>query len=49
MDLAKDERIKGLNDQIQQEKDPEKVLQLSRELVRLLDGKQNKPPSRGSH
>jgi hypothetical protein len=39
MDLSDDERIKRLNDQIQQERDREKVLQLSRELMRLLDAK----------
>lgn len=39
MDLADDERIRRLNDQIQKETDREKVLQLSRELMRLLDAK----------
>lgn len=43
MDLADDERIKRLNEQIQQERDREKVLQLSRELMRLLDAKQGQP------
>jgi hypothetical protein len=45
MDLANDARIKRLSDQIQQERDPEKLLQLSLELARLLDGEGNfKPP-----
>jgi len=44
MDLAEDERIKRLNDQIQQEKDPEKVLQLSHELVRLIDAEHGPKP-----
>jgi hypothetical protein len=38
MDLANDERIKRLNELIQQETDRDKVLVLAEELVRLLDG-----------
>jgi hypothetical protein len=45
MDFSKDERIKRVHEQIQQEKDCDKLLELARELVRLLDGgKGGKPP-----
>jgi hypothetical protein len=45
MNLANDERIKRLNELIQQETDRDKVLELTRELVRLLDGDTDvKPP-----
>ena len=37
MDLANEERIQSLNEQIQNEKDPEKVISLVDELARLLD------------
>jgi len=37
MDLANDERIQRLNEQIQSEKDPNKVISLIDELARLLD------------
>jgi hypothetical protein len=43
MDPADDERIKRLSDQIQQERNREKVLQLSRELIGLLDAKRGQP------
>ena len=45
MDPANDERVKRLTAQIQYEKDPDKVLQLTRELCRILDG--GKPPESG--
>lgn len=38
MDLANDERLKRLTDQIEHEKDPHRVLELAQELLRLLDG-----------
>jgi hypothetical protein len=45
MDLANNERVKRLNELIQQETDRDKVLELTRELVRLLDGDTDvKPP-----
>lgn len=47
MDLANDERIKRLNQQIQQETDRDKVLKLTQELVRLLDGEPDKPMDDG--
>lgn len=47
MDLAHDERIKRLSEQIQQETDRDKVLKLSQELVRLLDGENDKPTDDG--
>ena len=44
-DLANDERLKRLTRQIQQEKDLNKVLQLTQELCRVLDGgSEGKPP-----
>lgn len=47
MDLVNDERIKRLNEQIQQETNRDKVLQLTQELVRLLDGEDDKPTGDG--
>ena len=38
MDLANDERLKRLTDQIEHGKDPHRVLELAQELLRLLDG-----------
>jgi hypothetical protein len=38
MDLANDEPVKRLTEQIQHEKDPDKILQLTQELRRILDG-----------
>ena len=43
MDLGNDERIKQLNEQIQQEKDPAKLARLVDELLRLTDPKHPKP------
>ena len=37
MDLADDERIRHLNEQIQSEKDPAKLSELTDELIRLID------------
>lgn len=37
MDLANDERIRKINDQIQIEKDPAKLGELVQEMCRLLD------------
>ena len=42
MDLADDERIKRLNEQIQQETDRDKVLKLAQELLSLLSGENDK-------
>jgi hypothetical protein len=42
MDLANDERIQVLNDQIQSEKDPERVIALVNELATLLDDSRQK-------
>jgi hypothetical protein len=39
MDLAHDERAVHLNEQIQKEKDPAKLLELANELLKLLDEK----------
>lgn len=47
MDLADDERIKRLSEQIQHETDRDKVLKLTQELVRLLDGEDEKPIDHG--
>ena len=45
MDLANNERVKRLNELIQQETDRDKVLELMQALVRLLDGDVDfKPP-----
>jgi hypothetical protein len=49
MDLANDERVKSLTEQIQHEKDNHKVLALVQELCRILDGgSDGKPPKRKS-
>jgi hypothetical protein len=45
MDLADDERIKRLNELIQQETDRDKVLELTHELCRALDGDTDGKPS----
>ena len=42
MDLMNDERIQVLNDQIQNEKDPAKVVALVDELAHLLDDTRSK-------
>jgi hypothetical protein len=42
MDLANDERIQVLNDQIQNETDPERVIALVNELATLLDDSRQK-------
>jgi hypothetical protein len=42
MDLANDERIQVLNEQIQNEKDPERVIALVDELACLLDDSRSK-------
>ena len=45
MDLANNERIKRLNELIQEETDRDKILELTRDLIRLLDGHADvKPP-----
>ena len=43
MDLGNDERVKQLNEQIQQEKDPTKLARLIDELLRLTDPKSPMP------
>jgi len=42
-DLRSDERIKQLNERIQQEKDPVKLAELVEELLRLTETKPQKP------
>jgi len=46
MDLANDERIKRLTEQIRHEKDPNKVLELTQELCRILDIARKPPESK---
>lgn len=48
MEFADDERIKRLNEQIQEETDRDKVLKLTQELLRLLDSENDKPTDDGS-
>ena len=43
MDLANDERLKQLNEQIQKEHDPKKLAELTQELLKLIDEKREKP------
>jgi hypothetical protein len=42
MDLVNEQRIEILNEQIQTEKDPQKVIALVDELARLLDDSRSK-------
>lgn len=44
MDLADDERIRQLNQQIQKEQDPEKLIELIRQLIELIDEKSGSTP-----
>ena len=39
MDLAEDERFRQLNELIQKEQDPEKPIELIRQLIELIDEK----------
>ena len=41
MDLANDERIKSLHDQIQTERDPRQLFELVAEFQRLIEQQQN--------
>jgi len=46
MDIANDERIQQLNEQIQTEEDPEKLMALVSELERILDEATHEPSAK---